>query len=134
MLAAQSLKSQPRSDSAPTPAAGSGPSIDLVHLARQTDGDSDLESELLAMFDSQTVKLTARLRQGDGGAQSLPDTAHRLRGSALAIGAHRVAAAAEAVEKHFELVAAGVKSGEAPLGPLNRAVEEARAEIARLRA
>jgi len=117
----------------PPPAAG-GPAVDLVHLARQTDGDSDLEAELLAMFDSQTVKLMARLRQGEGGARALADVAHRLRGSALAIGAHRVASAAEAVERHFEQVAANARDVEPPLGPLNRAVEEARAEIARLRA
>ena len=130
MFAAQTLK-PPMRPEAQRAAAGE-PAIDLVHLARQTDGDTALEAELLAMFDSQAAKLIARLRQIDGEPQVLADIAHRLRGSALAIGANRVAVAAEAVENHFERVAAGGPACEAPLGPLNRAVEDARAQIASL--
>ena len=37
------------------------PAIDLVHLARQTDGDDALEAELLAMFDRQAAKIVAKL-------------------------------------------------------------------------
>ena len=112
--------------------AGGDPAIDLVHLARQTYGDIALEAELLAMFDAQAAKIAARLRQDELGARALADLAHQLKGSALAVGAHRVALSAEAVEKHFGRIAAGAAASEAPLGPLNCAVEEARAEIARL--
>jgi len=106
--------------------------IDLVHLARQTDGDTQLEGELLAMFDAQSAKLSARLALAEVGAQAKADIAHRLRGSALAIGARRVAAAAERVEAHFVAIVAGQASEVDPVPVLAVAVAEARAEIARL--
>lgn len=106
--------------------------LDLVHLARQTDGDAALEAELLAMFDAQSAKLTARLALAEVGAQAKADIAHRLRGSALAIGARRVAEAAAIVEAHFAAVVAGKTSAPEPLGELFTAVHEARAAIARL--
>ncbi len=106
--------------------------IDLVHLARQTDGDFQLESELLAMFDAQSAKLSARLALAEVSAQAKADIAHRLRGSALAIGARRVAAAAERAEAHFVALVAGLASDADPLPVLAVAVAEARAEIARL--
>jgi HPt (histidine-containing phosphotransfer) domain-containing protein len=106
--------------------------IDLVHLARQTDGDFALERELLSLFDVQSAKLIARLALADVGAQAKADIAHRLRGSALAIGARRVAAAAERLEAHYvEIVAIGASAGN-PLPALQVAVAEARTEIARL--
>ena len=106
--------------------------IDLVHLARQTDGDAALESELLAMFDAQAAKLSARLALAEVGAQTKADIAHRLRGSALAIGAHRVSAAAERAERHFTRLAASGEAGGDPLPDLKAAVDEARSAIARL--
>ena len=102
--------------------AGGDPAIDLVHLARQTFGDIALEAELLAMFDAQAAKIAARLRHDELGARALADLAHQLKGSALAVGAHRVALSAEAVEKHFGRIAAGAAVSEAPLGPLIGAV------------
>ena len=42
--------------------AGVERAIDLVHLARQTDGDEQLEAELLAMFDRQSQKLAERVK------------------------------------------------------------------------
>ena len=69
--------------------------IDLVHLARQTEGDESLEAELLAMFDRQSVKLAERVKLADLPRRARADIAHRLRGSALAIGAFAVARAAE---------------------------------------
>jgi HPt (histidine-containing phosphotransfer) domain-containing protein len=106
--------------------------LDLVHLARQTDGDATLEAELLAMFDCQAAKLSARLALPEVGFQAKSDIAHRLRGSALAIGARRVAAAAEATEAHFAaLVGGGADQGD-PLPELQAAIVEARAAIAQL--
>jgi HPt (histidine-containing phosphotransfer) domain-containing protein len=110
------------------------PAIDLVHLARQSDGDEALEAELLAMFDSQAAKLAARLDRPDVGVQAKADMAHRLKGSALAIGAWRVADAATATETHFAKIAAGGSSDDEPLVELQDAVDEARAVIARLTA
>jgi len=81
--------------------AGERP-IDLVHLARATDGDESLEAELMAMFARQAEKLGERLRLRDLSRQTRADVAHRLRGSALAIGAFAVAEAAGRLEAALE--------------------------------
>jgi HPt (histidine-containing phosphotransfer) domain-containing protein len=71
--------------------------IDLVHLARQTMGDRELEKELLALFDCQAAQIADRLRMVENGTASA-DLAHKLKGSARAVGAGAVAAAAENYE------------------------------------
>jgi HPt (histidine-containing phosphotransfer) domain-containing protein len=71
--------------------------IDLVHLARQTMGDRELEKELLALFDRQAAQIADRLRNAENGTASA-DLAHKLKGSARAVGAGAVAAAAENYE------------------------------------
>jgi HPt (histidine-containing phosphotransfer) domain-containing protein len=111
----------------PRPPEGDRP-IDLVHLARATDGDESLEAELLAMFDRQSAKLAERLRLLDLPRRARADIAHRLRGSALAIGAFAVARAAEAVETALE----AEREPEAELSALDKAVAAARASIAGL--
>ena len=105
--------------------------IDLVHLARQTDGDELLEAELLAMFDRQAEKLAERVKMAELPRQTRADIAHRLRGSALAIGAGAVARTAEALEAAFE-----AEGGEpiAEIQALGRAVAVARGAIAALAA
>ena len=73
--------------------------IDLVHLARQTFGERDLEAELLRLFDGQAAQIIARLADpGMAEGRWRADLAHTLKGSARAIGAFDVAAAAEAYE------------------------------------
>ena len=84
-------------------AGGDGASacpIDLVHLARQTMGDNALEAELLALFDRQAAQIAEQLRLADSDAATIfgPDLAHKLKGSARAIGAQEVASAAENYE------------------------------------
>jgi HPt (histidine-containing phosphotransfer) domain-containing protein len=123
---------------APSPASAAArraepvdePAIDLVHLARQTDNDAALQDELLTLFDHQSASLLAQLSRGDAAVRVRVDAAHTLRGSALAIGAGAVARAALALETALEAGNAG--GGE--LEALARAVEDARAAIARLRA
>jgi len=107
------------------------PAIDLVHLARQTDGDVALEAELLALFDRQSASLLAQLTV-EGARAPCADIAHKLRGSALAIGAGRVASAAQALETllNFERVSSSER--ESALGGLAAAVAEARGAIAEL--
>src|SRR5271156_229050 len=83
------------------PRADLAPAIDLVHLARQTDGDSLLEGELLGLFHRQAAELIAELAPRGAPARARADIAHKLRGSALAMGAGRVAEAARAVELAF---------------------------------
>jgi HPt (histidine-containing phosphotransfer) domain-containing protein len=103
--------------------------IDLVHLARQTEGDESLEAELLAMFDRQSVKLAERVKLADLPRQARADIAHRLRGSALAIGAFAVARAAETLEEVF---ATEGGEPEAEIAELAAAVTQARRAIAKL--
>ena len=110
---------------APSPARDDRP-IDLVHLARTTLGDRSLEREVLQLFDRQSVLLIARMRTA--APSGVATLAHTLKGSALGIGAWRVARAAEALEL------AGARDGEigSALDRLNAASEEARSVIADL--
>ena len=80
-------------------ACGRDPPLDLVHLARQCQGDYQLEEELLGLFRLQSRALAAQLSDSrQGTLESTARIAHKLRGSALAVGARRVAGAAQAVE------------------------------------
>jgi HPt (histidine-containing phosphotransfer) domain-containing protein len=83
----------------PSVTAGDRP-IDLVHLSRQTLGDRDLEIELLSLFERQSAQAVQRLRSHTACADPKwrRDLAHTLKGSARAIGATRVACAAQ----HYE--------------------------------
>ncbi|MFY9685905.1 MAG: Hpt domain-containing protein [Pseudolabrys sp.] len=101
--------------------------LDRDHLARMTFGDRGLEREVLQLFDRQSELLLDRMRTSEPAA--IATLAHTLKGSAVGIGAARVArAAAEA-----ELVAQA-KPGESSraIAELAQAVEEARAEISAL--
>ena len=111
------------------PADGREPPIDLVHLARATDGDESLEMELLAMFAGQCEKLAERVKFTDLSRRARADIAHRLRGSALAIGAFAVARAAEAAEAAFE---GGEAEPVAEIAALAAAASRARSAIAEL--
>jgi HPt (histidine-containing phosphotransfer) domain-containing protein len=108
------------------------PIIDLVHLARQTLSDQALEVELLDLFERQSARIVAQLRETrDADAKIRGDLAHTLRGSALSIGAGRVARAAQVYEA---ACMAGLRGGalSATLSVLEDAVAEARATIAQL--
>ncbi|MCA0399597.1 MAG: Hpt domain-containing protein [Proteobacteria bacterium] len=75
--------------------------IDLVHLARQTMGDRALEAEILQLFVGQAASVLARL-QAAQDARARADLAHTLKGSARAVGAFRLAAAAQSCENMVE--------------------------------
>jgi HPt (histidine-containing phosphotransfer) domain-containing protein len=85
---------------APDNASGASPSksrpIDLVHLANQTMGDKTLENEILLMFSRNARGALNEIATGSEAA--VVATAHRLKGSAAAVGAFRVFVAAELVE------------------------------------
>jgi HPt (histidine-containing phosphotransfer) domain-containing protein len=85
-----------RSNWMPSPplAPDDGP-IDIDHLQRMTLGDAGLEREVLAMFSAQAASLINALATLPPEAGAL---AHTLKGSARAIGAFAVAAAAEDLE------------------------------------
>lgn len=111
----------------PEPAAGRP--IDLVHLAKQTFGERDLEAELLRLFDRQSAQILARL--GDAGMSDgrwRADLAHTLKGSARAVGAFDVAGAAEA----YEAAARADRDLAAPLARLAAAAAAAHGAIREL--
>jgi HPt (histidine-containing phosphotransfer) domain-containing protein len=105
--------------------------IDLVHLSRQTLGDSALEIELLRLFDHQAQQLALRLgppfRQEEG--QWRGDLAHTLKGSACAIGAFGVSRAAQAYEEGARTASSNLP---AMFEDLEAVIATARAAIARL--
>ena len=106
--------------------------IDLVHLSRQTLSDQALEVELLDLFERQSARIVAQLRQaGCGDAKICGDLAHMLRGSALAVGAGRVARMAQIYETRCGAATQG-PAADAALEALAGAVAEARATIAQL--
>jgi HPt (histidine-containing phosphotransfer) domain-containing protein len=112
-----------RIDWMPSPplAPDDGP-IDIEHLKRMTLGDAGLQREVLAMFAGQAVGLIGSLATLPSDAEAL---AHTLKGSARAIGAFRVADAAESLE-------AAMQSGDDPaqaLAELNDAIAQVRAAI-----
>jgi HPt (histidine-containing phosphotransfer) domain-containing protein len=103
--------------------ADTDPPIDTAHLGRMTLGERSLEVQVLELFDRQADLLLARMREVT--PQGVAGLAHTLTGSARGIGAWRVAAAAEALER------AVADGGElAPvLEQLSAAVGEARLAI-----
>ena len=96
--------------------------IDTAHLKRMTLGDAGLEREVLAMFAGQAVRLIGALAALPADAAEI---AHTLNGSARAIGAFKVADAAEALEASLR------DGGEASqaLAALQQAIAEARQAI-----
>jgi len=105
----------------PPLAPDDGP-IDIEHLARMTLGDAGLEREVLAMFAGQAVRLGSALAALPAGADAL---VHTLKGSARAVGAFRVADAAECLE-------AVLQNGDDPslaLAELNEVIAQARVAI-----
>lgn len=106
---------------------GSQRPVDLVHLALQTQGNKDLETEVLGLFLRQSSAQLDRIAIAPC-AKSRFEAAHRLKGSARAIGASSVADCAEAIE-----IAAGTGADiAAPLADLKRAVMIANSFIADL--
>ncbi|MBN9004645.1 MAG: Hpt domain-containing protein [Rhizobiales bacterium] len=105
----------------PPLAPDDGP-IDFAHLSHMTLGDEALEREVLAMFAGQAAKLAAALARLPPDATAV---AHKLKGSARAVGATRVAAAASDLETALQNGADPASS----LAALNDTVGEARAAI-----
>jgi hypothetical protein len=124
-----------------TRVGGFDPPLDLVHLARQCLGDHGLEAELLGLFRLQAPALIAELSDPSClSLESKAKIAHKLRGSALAVGARRVASAAWRFEEmaaaagHPSRPDAVQSSAEAEaIVALLSAVTEAVVEIERIR-
>jgi HPt (histidine-containing phosphotransfer) domain-containing protein len=103
--------------------------IDTEHLSRMTLGELSLQREVLALFDRQADMLLPRIR---GGAPAMAAaSAHTLKGSAVGIGAFKVARAVEQVEQAQSLENRDAQI-DAAVATLAAVLEEAKAEIARL--
>ncbi|WP_246101893.1 Hpt domain-containing protein [Methylobacterium terricola] len=74
------------------------PLLDRAHLAHQTFGDDDLAREVLALFAGQCDRLVPGLTDPGLDAAVRADLAHTLKGSALGVGATRVATLAGRIE------------------------------------
>jgi HPt (histidine-containing phosphotransfer) domain-containing protein len=96
--------------------------LDLDHLTRMTLGDRSLEREVLALFTRQAEMLMQRMDARDPGSTAA--CAHTLKGSALGVGAHRVARSAAEVERADALALA------VAIATLGAAVAEANAAVA----
>jgi HPt (histidine-containing phosphotransfer) domain-containing protein len=112
----------------PDPSADAA--LDAGHLARQTFGDRALERELLELFEAQCGRVMAVLA-GAGELRDKADAAHTLKGAARAVGAWRVALAAERLESGL---AAGAEPARSGLEDLGRAIDETRRAAAALAA
>jgi HPt (histidine-containing phosphotransfer) domain-containing protein len=99
--------------------------LDRAHLARMTFNDPGLEREILQLFNRQAELLLNRMGRSEPPA--IATLAHTLKGSAVGIGAGRVAWAAAATE-----AAARSTPRECieAMDQLARAVDEVRIEIA----
>ncbi len=71
--------------------------IDLVHLAAQTKGDKAVEIEILQMFARQARGCLTAISTGRNKVE-VKAAANRLRNAAMAVGALRVAGAADLIE------------------------------------
>jgi HPt (histidine-containing phosphotransfer) domain-containing protein len=100
--------------------------VDLVHLSRYTLGERDLEREVLELFCTQSFVYLEQLRQSPSD-KDWRDLTHTLMGSARAVGAWRVAEAAERAEPLAgEALAA---SREAGINDIDTSLREAEAFI-----
>ncbi|MTI45282.1 Hpt domain-containing protein [Roseibium hamelinense] len=84
-----------------TRSAGYDAPIDLVRLAANTMGNRDLEVQVLRLFATQSHSALEQLDACDD-LQSAKVIVHTLKGSARAVGADKIAAVCEALEKELE--------------------------------
>ena len=75
---------------------GKNAPLDLAHLERQTMGDESLRRDVLALFAEQMRDVRADLAKADEGERR--QLAHRLAGSARAVGAFALAEGASRLE------------------------------------
>jgi HPt (histidine-containing phosphotransfer) domain-containing protein len=109
-----------------------GEPIDHAYLARFTQGNADLEREVLELFAGMIPRYLDDLRAAATN-KAWKDAAHTIKGSAAAVGARRLARFAEMAER------LDVEAPEAPgegyrdeaIGALSAAADEACRHVAR---
>ncbi|PLX37278.1 MAG: Hpt domain-containing protein [Hyphomicrobiales bacterium] len=105
--------------------------VDLVHLARHTLGNRDLEREVLQLFVRQSGVYLDRLRSS-ATAAACRAAAHTIKGSARGIGAWQVAEAAELVEANVHddgVEAARLAALQESVDVTNRYIESVLSEL-----
>jgi HPt (histidine-containing phosphotransfer) domain-containing protein len=102
-----------------SPAGDAEPVIDIDHLFGFTDGDQQLEGELLALFLSSAEVYLAAMSEALRAGDSWTATAHALKGASANLGARRVMTLALAAERS--------PPSTAQLDALRQAVAEVRA-------
>jgi HPt (histidine-containing phosphotransfer) domain-containing protein len=102
------------------------PAIDHAHLTRMTQGERDLEREVLALFATQIDLLLGRMRAA--APKSVAALAHTLKGSARGVGAWKLATAADALE----VEAAAGRDPDSAMKRLAAAARQAQTEITEL--
>lgn len=110
---------------APQPAGASRGPIDMVHLSRQTLGDSGLEMEVLRLFDEMSHVYYERLET----STTVPDllrNLHTIKGAAAGIGAFGLAELARVAETELR---EGASVNPERIDDLHMAVEELSAFI-----
>ncbi len=108
---------------------GEASPVDLAHLARYTLGDAALEREVLELFCTQSVSYLDQLRAATSH-KAWFQAAHALKGSARAVGAWRLARAAEYIEALREDSPPELRA--AQIGELEASLQEAAAFVASL--
>jgi HPt (histidine-containing phosphotransfer) domain-containing protein len=86
-------KQEPRLAAEPTPSSP----LDRTYLSRQTFGDRKLEREVLDLFRTQSPIYLGRVKAARSDSE-WREAVHTLKGSARAVGAWRIAEAAERAE------------------------------------
>ncbi|PTW58704.1 Hpt domain-containing protein [Breoghania corrubedonensis] len=99
--------------------------VDLVHLARHTFGNRELEHEVLRLFSCQSEIWMEKLKQAHDAAQRAR-AVHTIKGSARGIGAWQVADLAERLEADAQAMTDGLS------GDLEDAISAANAFIRHL--
>ncbi len=100
--------------------------FDRHHLASQTGGDAALQREILTLFTDQSTAILSALDDPAAPPLARADLAHKLTGSATAVGAFALAEAAAAVE-------AEARAGAAAPGALARLPGACEAALAAIR-
>ena len=100
--------------------------FDPHHLASQTGGDTALQRELLMLFADQSAAILAALKDPAAAPTACADLAHKLTGSARAVGALALAEAAAAAE-------AAWRTGVATPGAFARLPDAGEAALAAVR-
>lgn len=115
------------------PAEGlGGEPIDHAYLGRFTQGNAELEREVLELFAAMMPRYLEDLRAA-ATAKAWKDAAHTIKGSAAAVGARRLARFAEMAEGlDVEAAQERAETGrEEAVGAVTAAAEEACRHIAR---